>query len=107
LAGLAGNEFIATSQRSGLAGLPVLFAGTRVGLKLYGRLDEAGFRRVGARAAAGLPAPRSSRCPRARSQACSPDVCAAHPSHVIRMEPEAVREIDSRGTAMPSESILF
>jgi len=27
-------------------GLPVLFAGTWVGLKLYGRLDEAGFRRI-------------------------------------------------------------
>jgi uncharacterized membrane protein YfcA len=27
-------------------GLPVLFAGNWVGLKLYGRLDEAGFRRI-------------------------------------------------------------
>jgi len=29
-----------------VAGLPVLLAGTWVGLKLYGHLDEAGFRRV-------------------------------------------------------------
>jgi uncharacterized protein len=27
-------------------GLPVLLAGTWLGLKLYGRLDEAGFRKV-------------------------------------------------------------
>ncbi len=29
-----------------LAGLPVLLAGTWLGLRLYGRLDEAGFRRI-------------------------------------------------------------
>lgn len=29
-----------------LAGLPALFAGTWAGLRLYGRLDEAGFRKV-------------------------------------------------------------
>ena len=29
-----------------IVGLPVLLVGTRVGLKLYGHLDEAGFRRV-------------------------------------------------------------
>jgi uncharacterized membrane protein YfcA len=29
-----------------LIGLPFLLAGTWLGLKLYGRLDEAGFRRV-------------------------------------------------------------
>jgi hypothetical protein len=29
-----------------LAGLPALLAGTWVGLKLYGQLDEAGFRKV-------------------------------------------------------------
>jgi hypothetical protein len=29
-----------------LIGLPALFAGTWLGLKLFGRLDEASFRRV-------------------------------------------------------------
>jgi uncharacterized membrane protein YfcA len=29
-----------------LLGLPMLLAGTWVGMRLYGRLDEAGFRRV-------------------------------------------------------------
>jgi uncharacterized protein len=29
-----------------LIGLPVLLAGTWLGLKLYGRLDETGFRRI-------------------------------------------------------------
>ena len=29
-----------------LIGLPVLLAGTWLGLKLYGRIDEAGFRRI-------------------------------------------------------------
>jgi uncharacterized membrane protein YfcA len=29
-----------------LLGLPMLLAGTWVGMKLYGRLDEASFRRV-------------------------------------------------------------
>jgi uncharacterized membrane protein YccF (DUF307 family) len=29
-----------------MIGLPLLLAGTRVGLRLYTRLDEAGFRRV-------------------------------------------------------------
>jgi uncharacterized membrane protein YfcA len=29
-----------------LAGLPALLAGTWTGLRLYGRLDEAGFRKV-------------------------------------------------------------
>jgi uncharacterized membrane protein YfcA len=29
-----------------LIGLPALFAGTWLGLKLYGRLDEAAFRKV-------------------------------------------------------------
>ena len=29
-----------------LIGLPALFAGTWLGLKLYGRLDEAAFRKI-------------------------------------------------------------
>jgi uncharacterized membrane protein YfcA len=29
-----------------VTGLPILLAGTWLGLKLYGRLDEAGFRKV-------------------------------------------------------------
>jgi uncharacterized membrane protein YfcA len=36
----------ADSVRLFLIGLPVLLAGTWLGLKLYGRLDEAGFRKV-------------------------------------------------------------
>ena len=36
----------ADTVRLFLIGLPVLLAGTWLGLKLYGRLDEAAFRRV-------------------------------------------------------------
>ena len=36
----------AATLRLFVIGLPVLFAGTWVGLRLYARLDEAGFRRV-------------------------------------------------------------
>src|SRR5262249_20406238 len=36
----------AEAVRLFLIGLPVLLAGTWLGLKLYGRLDEAAFRRV-------------------------------------------------------------
>jgi uncharacterized protein len=41
-AGMIGGDTL----RLFLLGLPALLAGTWVGLKLYGRLDEAGFRKV-------------------------------------------------------------
>jgi hypothetical protein len=40
--GLVGGDTL----RLFVIGLPVLFAGTRIGLRLYARLDEAGFRKV-------------------------------------------------------------
>jgi uncharacterized membrane protein YfcA len=41
------NGTIATDTLRLMAlGLPVLLAGTWLGLKLYGRLDEAGFRKI-------------------------------------------------------------
>src|SRR5262245_9158453 len=43
----AGGAISADTGKLFLMGLPVLVAGTWLGLKLYGRLDEAGFRRVG------------------------------------------------------------
>jgi len=40
------GAFTADTVKLFLLGLPMLLAGTWVGMKLYGRLDEAGFRRV-------------------------------------------------------------
>jgi len=42
----AGGSFEAGTVRLFLLGLPVLLLGTWLGLKLYGRLDDAGFRKV-------------------------------------------------------------
>ena len=42
----ASGAFAADTVRLFLLGLPMLLAGTWVGMRLYGRLDEAGFRRV-------------------------------------------------------------
>src|SRR5262249_19200481 len=41
-----GGSFEAGTVRLFLLGLPVLLLGTWLGLKLYGRLDDAGFRKV-------------------------------------------------------------
>jgi uncharacterized membrane protein YfcA len=43
--GIAGN-FTAETVRLYLFGLPLVLAGTWTGLKLYGRFDDAGFRRI-------------------------------------------------------------
>jgi uncharacterized protein len=44
---LGGTGSIASDTvRLFLIGLPVLLAGSWLGLRLYGKLDEAGFRRV-------------------------------------------------------------
>jgi uncharacterized membrane protein YfcA len=42
----ASGAFTADTVKLFLLGLPMLLAGTWVGMKLYGRLDEAGFRKV-------------------------------------------------------------
>jgi len=42
----ASGAFTADTVKLFLLGLPMLLAGTWVGMRLYGRLDEAGFRRV-------------------------------------------------------------
>jgi uncharacterized membrane protein YfcA len=42
----AGGEIDGATIRLFVLGLPVLLAGTWLGLRLYGRLDEAGFRKV-------------------------------------------------------------
>jgi uncharacterized membrane protein YfcA len=42
----AKNAVTADTIRLFLFGLPVLFAGTWLGMKLYGRLDEAKFRKI-------------------------------------------------------------
>src|SRR5436190_5321734 len=42
----ASRAFTADTVKLFLLGLPMLLAGTWVGMRLYGRLDEAGFRRV-------------------------------------------------------------
>jgi uncharacterized membrane protein YfcA len=42
----AKGAITADSIKLFLIGLPALFAGTWLGLKLYGRLDEASFRKV-------------------------------------------------------------
>jgi uncharacterized membrane protein YfcA len=42
----ATTEFSIDTAKLFLLGLPILFAGTWLGLKLYGRLDEAGFRKL-------------------------------------------------------------
>jgi uncharacterized membrane protein YfcA len=42
----AGGEIDGTTIRLFVLGLPVLLAGTWLGLRLYGRLDEAGFRKI-------------------------------------------------------------
>jgi len=42
----ASGAFTADTVKLFLLGLPMLLAGTWVGMRLYGRLDEASFRRV-------------------------------------------------------------
>ena len=45
-AGVLVPGFVAQDTLNLTVGLPVLLAGTWVGLRLYARLDEAGFRKV-------------------------------------------------------------